>query len=85
MPIYEIACRDCSQVNEVIVVSSDAPIVCPDCGSARTPKKLMSATSSLTGQPGQHLPGRGDTPCCGKSPSEAGCAGPGSCCGRAAG
>jgi hypothetical protein len=27
------------------------------------------------------MPGHGDTSCCGSTPSEAGCAGPGSCCG----
>ncbi len=81
MPIYEIACQDCCQINEVIVSGSDARIVCPSCGSART-EKLMSATSSLTGRTGQSLPGAGDTSCCGRTPSGAGCAGPGSCCGK---
>jgi putative FmdB family regulatory protein len=81
MPIYEIACQDCCQINEVIVSGSDAQIVCPSCGSTRT-EKLMSATSSLTGRTGQSLPGAGDTSCCGSSPSGAGCAGPGSCCGK---
>ncbi len=28
------------------------------------------------------MPGPGDTSCCGSAPSEAGCAGPGSCCGK---
>ena len=82
MPIYEIACRDCCQVNEIIVPSSDAQMACPSCGSTQT-EKLMSVTSSLTGRSGQPLPGPGDTACCGSSPSAAGCAGPGSCCGKA--
>jgi hypothetical protein len=42
----------------------------------------MSATSSLTGKTGQPLPGPGDTGCCGQHPGHAGCAGPGSCCGK---
>jgi putative FmdB family regulatory protein len=81
MPIYEIECQDCSKVNEVIVASSNTSIECPSCGSKHT-EKLMSATSTLTGHSGQQLPGPGDTSCCGKSASTAGCAGPGSCCGR---
>lgn len=81
MPIYEIACQDCCQISEVIITGSSAPIACPGCGSSRT-EKLMSATSSLTGRSGQSLPGQGDTACCGRSPSAAGCAGPGSCCGK---
>lgn len=82
MPIYEIACQDCCQINEVIVTGSDDRIVCPSCGSSRT-EKLMSATSSFTGRTGSSLPGPGDTACCGNAPSAAGCAGPGSCCGKA--
>jgi hypothetical protein len=58
-------------------------VTCPECGSVRM-TKLMSATSAITGQSGQRLPGPGDTACCGSRPGEAsGCAGPGSCCGRA--
>jgi hypothetical protein len=41
----------------------------------------MSASSSLTGRARQAVPGPGDTACCGSTPSHAGCAGPGSCCG----
>lgn len=82
MPIFEITCRDCHQVNEIIITGREAQMTCPSCGSTRT-EKLMSATSSLTGRTGQSLPGPGDTACCGSSPSTAGCAGPGSCCGKA--
>jgi hypothetical protein len=42
----------------------------------------MSATSSLTGHDGQKMPGSKDTTCCGSMPAQAGCAGPGSCCGK---
>ncbi len=84
MPIYEYRCDECGKVNEVLVFSSNInEVTCPACGSVRM-TKLMSATSSITGQPGHHLPGPGDTACCGSRPGEAqGCAGPGSCCGRA--
>ena len=82
MPIFEIACDDCRFQGETIVLNSQAPLVCPACGSANT-RKLMSATSSLTGKTGQQFPGAGDTGCCGQSPAQASCAGPGSCCGRA--
>ncbi len=84
MPIYEYRCRECGKVNEVLVFSSTLDsVTCPDCGSADM-VKLMSATSSITGQQTHNLPGPGDTGCCGSRPGEAqGCAGPGSCCGRA--
>jgi hypothetical protein len=36
----------------------------------------------MSGVAKNRMPGLGDTACCGKAPSEAGCAGPGSCCGR---
>jgi putative FmdB family regulatory protein len=81
MPIFEIACNQCRYNGEVIVINTKAPLICPSCGSADT-RKLMSATSSLTGKAGQVLPGHDDTACCGQSPGHAGCAGPGSCCGR---
>jgi hypothetical protein len=45
----------------------------------------MSATSSLTGRTAAGLPGPGDTGCCGSHPGHAGCAGPGSCCGKSFG
>jgi putative FmdB family regulatory protein len=82
MPIYEIKCSDCDHMGEVLVVSGDEEMRCPSCGSRNT-AKLMSTTSSMTGQPGQKMPGPGDTACCGSRPGEATqCAGPGSCCGQ---
>jgi putative FmdB family regulatory protein len=82
MPIYDIQCQDCGYVGELLVVDSSSPMICPACGSRR-PIKLMSATSSLTGRSAQKMPGPGDTACCGSKPGQAaGCAGPGSCCGR---
>lgn len=84
MPIYEIKCLDCGYTGEVLVLNSNGPLACPSCSSENT-GKLMSATSSMTGRSAPGLPGPGDTGCCGSRPGEAaGCAGPGSCCGRGA-
>lgn len=84
MPIYEIHCSDCGYDGEVLVLGSEEKLECPECGGANT-QKVMSPTSSLTGRTGQKLPGPGDTACCGSAPGHAGCAGPGSCCGRNSG
>lgn len=81
MPIFEIACGQCNYTGEVIITSVQDALACPACGSHNT-QKLMSATSSLTGKSAQHLPGPGDTTCCGQSPGQGSCAGPGSCCGK---
>jgi putative FmdB family regulatory protein len=81
MPIYEIICGDCGQEGELFVGKTGDVLPCPRCGSHNT-SKLMSATSSRSGRGGQQLPGPGDTACCGNSPSQADCAGPGSCCGK---
>lgn len=81
MPIFEIRCAACGYAGEVIQVDRDEPLICPSCGAAVSAE--LSPTSSLTGKGGgQRLPGPGDTCCCGSSPEHAGCAGPGSCCGR---
>ena len=81
MPIYDIICRSCGKKSEVLMISSDDKLICPNCGSLLT-TRLMSATSSLTGQNVKEFPGPRDTACCGSSPSQAHCAGPGSCCGK---
>ena len=84
MPIYEIACQACGQHGEVLLTSHRDPIRCPHCGGSET-RKVMSATSSLTGHSGMTLPGPGDTGCCGNQPGQTNCAGPGSCCGKTIG
>jgi putative FmdB family regulatory protein len=81
VPIYEITCRDCGKSAETLVLSSQDDLICPNCGSRQT-TKMMSAPSSYGGHETAGLPGPKDTPCCGNSPTEAGCAGPGSCCGK---
>lgn len=79
MPIFDISCTECGFAGEVIMTSGK--LACPSCGSGNV-ERLLSVPSSLTGRQGTSLPGPGDTGCCGTSPSKAGCAGPGSCCGK---
>lgn len=79
MPLFDYLCSDCGESSEVLITDSSARVACPSCGS-RNLKKLLSAHSSLSGTTKKNLPGPGDTACCGSSPMQAGCAGPGSCC-----
>ena len=82
MPLYEYECTECGSITEILVgVSDKTPPACSKCGSRKV-KKILSAHSSMSGPAKNRLPGPGDTTCCGASPAEAGCAGPGSCCGR---
>ena len=81
MPLYDYLCLDCAEVSELLVTGSDEEPVCNACGS-RNLKKMLSAHSSFSGTRAGSLPGPGDTPCCGSMPAQAGCAGPGSCCGK---
>lgn len=80
MPIFEVRCRHCGYQGEVLVLSAEAPVACPACGAAG-PEKLMSPSSSLSGTSRSRFPGPKDHGCCGSRPADAGCAGPGSCCG----
>jgi putative FmdB family regulatory protein len=81
MPIYDIQCDACGYCGEILVLSHEDPLVCPSCGGQQTIKH-MAPTSGLTGRGRQARPGPGDTACCGQRPDQAGCQGPGSCCGR---
>lgn len=81
MPLFDYLCLDCGKSNEILTVGNDESPKCESCGSSNL-KKLLSAHSSLSGSLGNNLPGPGDTSCCGSSPEQADCAGPGSCCGR---
>lgn len=81
MPIYEIKCLDCDYSGELLALSAGEKLACPSCGSSRT-ERLLTAPSGLTGKERQAMPGPSDRGCCGSSPSQAGCAGPGSCCGK---
>jgi putative FmdB family regulatory protein len=82
MPIFDIVCPDCGYQGELLVLTSQEALKCPGCGGLH-PQKRMSPTSTLTGSSRHPLPGPRDHGCCGSRPAEAGCAGPGSCCGRA--
>jgi len=81
MPLYDFLCGDCGHVAEMLIFSDKITVHCEKCGSGNV-KKLMSAHSSLSGTAHNAMPGPGDTACCGSSPGHAGCAGPGSCCGK---
>lgn len=81
MPLYDYLCEDCGKHTELLVFSPTDPLKCRECGSSNL-KKLLSAHSSMSGPTKNSMPGHGDTSCCGSSPGIAGCAGPGSCCGK---
>jgi len=80
MPIFEFSCNSCGKQAEVLVSGTSAKPACPDCGSSDL-KKMLSVPSSLSGvsEARTAAPAAG---CCGVNPEQAGCAGPGSCCGR---
>ena len=80
MPIYDISCPACGYRGEVIRQRAEDAPACPQCGAAS--EKLLSPTSSLTGKAAAGMPGPADHGCCGSRPGQAGCAGPGSCCGK---
>jgi putative FmdB family regulatory protein len=82
MPLYDYLCLECRNTTEILLTRSDEEPWCHVCGSKKV-KKMLSAPSRLSGAAGHRLPGAGDTACCGSSPMSAGCAGPGSCCGKA--
>ena len=49
MPLYEYACKQCSQVFEQLVLGSAAPSPCPKCGS-KALERLISAASGRMGE-----------------------------------
>lgn len=81
MPLFDYLCLDCTKIFEALVAGADEHVACTHCGS-RNLKKMLSAHSSYSGSAGNRMPGPGDTACCGSTPGHAGCAGPGSCCGK---
>lgn len=80
MPLFEYLCPDCGKTFEMIVSGADAQPECRFCGGGDL-KRMLSAPAAHSGA-SRGLPGAGDTGCCGSAPSHAGCAGPGSCCGK---
>jgi putative FmdB family regulatory protein len=81
MPLFDFLCLDCGKMTEILIMSEDDVPRCQDCSSTEL-KKMLSAHSSYSGSSSSRIPGPGDTSCCGSTPVEAGCAGPGSCCGK---
>ena len=81
MPLFDYLCLDCGERSEILITSADEQPQCRACG-AHNVRKLLSAHSSLSGANRHKVPGPGDTACCGSTPDIAGCAGPGSCCGK---
>jgi putative FmdB family regulatory protein len=79
MPLFDFDCRDCGIQSEVLVLAPDDTPRCQHCGSTNLIKKL-ALPSSLSGIAKNRVPAMNEHGCCGVSPSEAGCAGPGSCC-----
>jgi putative FmdB family regulatory protein len=84
MPLYEYLCTDCGSLSEILVSGSSEKVRCRNCGSGNV-KKMLSAPAAFAAGSRERIPGPGDTACCGSSPGHAGCAGPGSCCGKAHG
>jgi putative FmdB family regulatory protein len=81
MPLFEYQCDNCGASAEILVTAGSAvDPTCRSCGSSEM-KKQLSVPSSFSGVSSMSTPGPGDTACCGVGPEEAGCAGPGSCCG----
>ena len=81
MPLFDYLCMDCGAVSEILITPSGDEPRCGSCGGHKL-KRMLSAHSTLSGTVKSGLPGSGDTACCGSSPDLAGCAGPGSCCGK---
>ncbi|MDM8538402.1 zinc ribbon domain-containing protein [Desulfobacterales bacterium HSG17] len=81
MPLFDYSCRECGKSSEFLITRTSEDPECKFCGSINM-EKLLCAPSSLSGTGKTKVPGLGDTTCCGSSPHAAGCAGPGSCCGK---
>ncbi|MFH2046151.1 MAG: zinc ribbon domain-containing protein [Pseudomonadota bacterium] len=81
MPLFDYLCLDCGKTSEILIVADKDMPLCKHCGSKNMEKQL-SKPSSYMGQQAGKLPGANDTACCGTSPNQAQCAGPGSCCGK---
>jgi putative FmdB family regulatory protein len=81
MPLFDFICSDCGEQSEILITSSSASPDCRSCGSSNL-KKLLSIPSSLSGV-GKPAMSEAGPACCGMNPGEAGCSGPGSCCGKA--
>lgn len=67
MALYEYKCRDCDEVSEMLVFTSDDALECPSCGSKNL-DKLMSTFAVSMAPTGSPAPASGcSTGCCGGS------------------
>ncbi|MBF0496552.1 MAG: zinc ribbon domain-containing protein [Deltaproteobacteria bacterium] len=81
MPLFDYQCLDCGKLTEVLIVSLAERPRCEACGSHNL-KRLMAAHSTRSGPNRDRLPGPNDHSCCGSTPGQSNCSGPGSCCGK---
>lgn len=50
MPIYEFECQDCREnFDKLVRIVGDQQVVCPNCGSERTRKKISLFSSNTKG------------------------------------
>ncbi len=61
MPIYEYRCHNCQQTVEVLILSGETPLLCPNCGRPLL-EKVMSAPHHRMGRGSER---QGST-CCGR-------------------
>jgi putative FmdB family regulatory protein len=82
LPLFDYLCLECGKSSEILITNSNDHPECGSCGSKKL-QKLLSPHSSMSGPSKGLFPGPQDTACCGSAPGQAaGCAGPGSCCGK---
>ena len=81
MPLYDYLCLKCGSISEFLIAGSGDQPRCLECGGQEL-KRMLSPHSTLSGAGKSTFPGAGDTACCGSTPANASCAGPGSCCGK---
>lgn len=73
MPLFDFHCTSCDRVFELLV-RSDAPVACPDCGDAAV-ERLQPMPARPAGRHGEALPVYKSGP-----PNGGSCCGGGGCC-----
>ena len=56
MPIYEFRCKDCENIFEELVLTtqqSTETVVCPNCGSQKSEKLISAPSSGCLGSSGK--------------------------------
>lgn len=69
MPIYDVKCRGCGKVSEILIRGAEQALRCPDCGSDNLERQMSSSymVRTSTRAPGTTCCGRAercDTPPC---------------------